>query len=163
MLRHLCNRPHTTTPIGTRLETIMDIRKALLIFAGTLCVVLGVLGMFLPLLPTTVFLLLAAYCYSHSSEKFHNWLLDNRWCGAYIRNYKAGKGISLRQKASTILVLWASIIFSMWLLAAGFWLNLLMIAIALGVTMHLILLKTYRPEVESDEEQRELTSFEEVS
>ena len=65
----------------------MDIRKALLIFAGTLCVGLGVLGMFLPLMPTTVFLLMAAYCYSKSSEKFHTWLLSNRLFGKYISNY----------------------------------------------------------------------------
>jgi len=126
----------------------MDVRKALLIFAGTVFVALGVLGMFLPLVPTTVFLLLAAYCYSHSSERFHNWLLNNRLCGAYIRNYKDGKGISLRQKVSTILFLWVSIGFSIWILAAGFWLNLLMIGIALGVSIHLIALKTYHPQTE---------------
>ena len=66
----------------------MDIRKAILIFTGTVCVALGVLGMFLPLMPTTVFLLMAAYCYSRSSERFHNWLLTNRLCGSYISNYK---------------------------------------------------------------------------
>ncbi len=126
----------------------MDVRKALLIFAGTVFVALGVLGMFLPLVPTTVFLLLAAYCYSHSSERFHNWLLNNRLCGAYIRNYKDGKGISLRQKVSTILFLWVSIGFSIWILAAGFWLNLLMIGIALGVSIHLIALETYHPQTE---------------
>lgn len=125
----------------------MDIRKALLIFAGTLCVGLGVLGMFLPLMPTTVFLLLAAYCYSHSSEKFHNWLLSNRWLGSYIKNYKGGKGISVRQKVSTIIMLWLSIGFSMWMVG-GFWINLLLAAIALGVTVHLVMIKTYRPESE---------------
>lgn len=124
----------------------MDIRKAVLIFAGTMCVALGVLGMFLPLLPTTVFLLMAAYCYSRSSERFHDWLLNNRWCGAYIKNYKSGKGISMRQKISTIAVLWASISFSIWMVSAGFWLTLLLVAIAVGVSLHLILLKTYRPE-----------------
>ncbi len=138
----------------------MDIRKALLIFAGTLCVGLGVLGMFLPLMPTTVFLLLAAYCYSRSSEKFHNWLLNNRWCGSYIRNYKSGKGISLRQKISTIITLWASIGFSVWLLAGGFWLNLIMFAIALGVTTHLVMLKTYTPVIEPSPENTELSSAE---
>lgn len=139
----------------------MDIRKALLIFAGTVCVGLGVLGMFLPLLPTTVFLLLAAYCYSHSSEKFHDWLLENRWFGPYIKNYRSGRGISLRQKVSTIAFLWASIGFSIWVLAGGFWLNLLMISIALGVSIHLVWLKTYRPEVEA--RQTEPAPLEETS
>lgn len=124
----------------------MDIRKGILIFAGTMCVALGVLGMFLPLLPTTVFLLMAAYCYSRSSERFHNWLLNNRWCGAYIKNYKSGNGISVRQKVSTIAILWASIGFSIWMISASFWLTLLLLAIAGGVTIHLVMLKTHRPE-----------------
>ena len=132
----------------------MDIRKALLIFAGTLCVGLGVLGMFLPLLPTTVFLLLAAYCYSRSSERFHNWLLTNRWCGSYIKNYKSGKGISIRQKLSTIATLWLSIGFSMWLVGS-FWIDLLLIAIALGVTIHLVMIKTFRAEVQAIEVETE--------
>ena len=135
----------------------MDIRKALLIFAGTLCVGLGVLGMFLPLLPTTVFLLLAAYCYSRSSERFHNWLLTNRWCGSYIKNYKSGKGISIRQKVSTIATLWLSIGFSMWLVG-GFWIDLLLIAIALGVTIHLVMLKTHVPETDPIAENAEMVS-----
>lgn len=126
-----------------------DIRKALLIFFGTLFVALGVLGMFLPLVPTTVFLLMAAYCYSKSSEKFHNWLLSNRWCGAYIKNYKSGRGISARQKASTIALLWASIGFSMWYVSGALWFNLLMLAIAISVTVHLLWIKTYRAETET--------------
>src|SRR5829696_10261067 len=106
----------------------MDIRKAILIFAGTVCVALGVLGMFLPLLPTTVFLLMAAYCYSRSSERFHTWLLTNRLFGSYINNYKSGRGISLRQKISTITILWLSIGFSIWMIG-GLWGSLLLIAI----------------------------------
>lgn len=124
----------------------MDIRKAVLIFAGTVCVALGVLGMFLPLLPTTVFLLMAAYCYSRSSEKFHTWLLNNRLCGSYIRNYKSGEGISIRQKISTIAILWISIGLSAWIVGAGFWVNLLLFAIAAGVTLHLVLLKSRKTE-----------------
>lgn len=122
----------------------MDIRKAFLIFFGTLFVALGVLGMFVPLLPTTVFLLMAAYCYSHSSERFHRWLLNNRWCGTYIRNYKSGRGISRRQKISTIAVLWTSIGVSIWLVG-GFWIGLLLLAVAVGVTIHLVMLRTYHP------------------
>lgn len=124
----------------------MDIRKAVLIFCGTICVGLGVLGMFLPLMPTTVFLLLAAYCYSRSSEKFHTWLLSNRLFGKYIANYKAGNGISLQQKWTTAIFLWASIGFSIWMTGGGFWVTLLLLAVAIGVTVHLFMLKTYRPE-----------------
>ena len=122
----------------------MDIRKGILIFTGTVCVGLGVLGMILPLLPTTVFLLLAAYCYSRSSERFHNWLITNRWCGQYIQNYRSGRGISLSQKISTLLILWASIGSSIWIVSPSFWLTLLLLAVALGVTTHILWLKTYR-------------------
>lgn len=124
----------------------MDIRKALLIFVGTVCVGLGVLGMFLPLMPTTVFLLMAAYCYSKSSERFHNWLLTNRLCGKYISNYKSGRGISMRQKISTIAVLWASIGVSIWLMNGKLWVSLLLAAIAVAVSIHIFWLKTYRTE-----------------
>ena len=98
--------------------------------------------MFLTLFYTIVFILLAAYCYSKSSERFHTWLLNNSWCGEYIRNYKSGKGITVRQKISTIAMLWLSISFSMWYVSGAIWFNLLMLAIASGVTAHLLLIKT---------------------
>lgn len=123
----------------------MDIRKALLIFLGTVCVGLGVLGMFLPLMPTTVFLLMAAYCYSKSSDRFHTWLLNNPLCGKYIKNYKSGRGITAKQKATSIGLLWASIGFSIWYVR-GFWLTILLASIAIGVTTHILWLKTHREE-----------------
>jgi uncharacterized protein len=124
----------------------MNVKKAILIFLGTVCVGLGVLGMFLPLLPTTVFLLMAAYCYSHSSERFHNWLLTNRLCGEYISNYRSKRGITVRQKVTTLLTLWASIGFSAWLLGGRLWVVLLLAAVAAGVSIHILRLNTYRPE-----------------
>jgi uncharacterized membrane protein YbaN (DUF454 family) len=127
----------------------MDLRKAILIFLGTVCVGLGVMGMFLPLMPTTVFLLMAAYCYSKSSEKFHMWLMSNKLFGKYISDYKSGKGISIRQKVSTIAILWASIGLSIWMISAKFWVSLLLVAIAVGVTAHLLWLKTSTEETTS--------------
>ena len=124
----------------------MDVRKALMIFFGTVFVGLGVIGMFLPLVPTTVFLLLAAYCYSRSSDRFHTWLLTNRWCGRYITDYQDGKGMTAAHKAKAILLLWGSIGFSIWLVGGRFWLTLLLAAIAAGVTAHLLWIRTYRPE-----------------
>lgn len=127
----------------------MDVRKAALIFFGTVCVGLGVLGIFLPLMPTTVFLLMAAYCYSRSSDRFHNWLLNNRLCGKYIRNYKTGRGMTVRQKATSIAILWASIGVSIWFVKDSFWVTLLLVAIAVGVSVHLLWIKTHREESEN--------------
>src|SRR5688572_1587326 len=128
-----------------RAPPMYDIRKILLIFLGTVFVGLGILGMFLPLVPTTVFLLLAAFCYSRSSERFHRWLLTNRWCGDYIRNYHEGRGMTVANKAKAVFVLWASIGFSIWFVSGKFWLTLILLAIAAGVTIHLLRLPTYRP------------------
>jgi len=128
----------------------MDIKKGILIFVGTVCVGLGILGMFLPLMPTTVFLLLAAYCYSRSSDRFHNWLMNNRFLGKDISSYKSGNGISVSQKISTISILWISIGASIWMLGSRFWPALLLLAVAIGVTLHLLWIKTFRPDGASD-------------
>ena len=70
--------------------------RAVLIVAGTLCVGLGALGIFLPLLPTTPFLLLAAACYARSSQRFYDWLLNNKYLGQYITGYVQRRGYPLR-------------------------------------------------------------------
>jgi len=141
----------------------MTIKKAVLIFFGTLFVGLGVLGMILPLMPTTVFLLLAAYCYSKSSERFHSWLLNNSWCGEYIRNYQTGRGMTIRQKTSTMAMLWPSIGFSMWFVGGAWWLNLLLIAVAAGVSFHILRLETYRPESASKLAEGKMPVLDDIS
>ncbi len=75
-----------------------QVKKWTLIVAGTICVCLGVAGIFLPLLPTTPFLLLAAVCYAGSSPRFYHWLMNNRWFGRYIKNYREGKGLTLNDE-----------------------------------------------------------------
>jgi hypothetical protein len=128
----------------------MDIRKAALIFLGTICVGLGILGMFLPLMPTTVFLLMAAYCYSKSSERFHNWLMTNKLCGKYISNYKSGRGMTVGSKITSLLTLWASIGLSIWLVNGKLWLSILLALIAVAVSAHILWIKTCRAEDEKE-------------
>ena len=70
---------------------------------------LGVLGIFLPLLPTTVFLLLAAACYARSSERFYLKLVNSPWLGGYIRNQREGRGMRRRDKIVTLALLWIGI------------------------------------------------------
>ena len=120
------------------------VARALLVVCGTLAVALGVLGAFLPVLPTTPFLLLAAVCYARSSQRCHHWLLNNRWCGRYIRDYRAGGGLPLRQKVITLALLWLTIGFTAWRVTPVWWGRLLLIGIAVGVTVHLVRMKTTR-------------------
>ncbi|MCT1901458.1 YbaN family protein [Oceanobacillus sojae] len=89
-------------------------KKALLISCGSLSLGLGIIGIILPLLPTTPFLLLSAACYAKSSEKLYNWLLENKYFGSYIKNYRAGKGIPLKVKITAVSVLWLSLSFTIY-------------------------------------------------
>jgi uncharacterized membrane protein YbaN (DUF454 family) len=127
--------------------------KALLATAGSISVALGVLGIFLPLLPTTVFLLLAAACYARSSERFHRRLVTNRWLSPYLRAGRAGGGMSRGQKALTLVLLWMSLgITAMWATEA-WWVRGLLGAVGIGVTLHMARLPALRmgPVPASDE------------
>lgn len=115
--------------------------KGLLIVCGTLCVALGVLGIFLPLLPTTVFLLMAAACYARSSDRFYERLITHRWLGGYIRNHREGRGMRRRDKIGTLVLLWVGIGATIVWTAEAAWLRLLLLAIAVGVTVHVVRLR----------------------
>lgn len=110
----------------------------LLISAGTVSVFLGLLGIILPLLPTTPFLLLAAASYAKSSEKFYNWLITNRFFGSYIKNYRDGKGIPLRIRITSISFLWITILITVFFFVPVITVKILLIVIAVGVTVHII-------------------------
>jgi uncharacterized protein len=115
--------------------------KAALFACGTLCVVLGVIGMFLPIMPTTVFLLLAAACYARSSERFHRKLVENRWLGPYLQQ---NRGLTLRQKATILSVLWVGLAATMIWTTQSVWLRLILAAIGIGVTLHVVRLPAFR-------------------
>ncbi|MBI2428177.1 MAG: YbaN family protein [Ignavibacteriales bacterium] len=116
-----------------------------LLTAGTVLVGIGILGIFLPLLPTTVFFLMAAWCYARSSRRFYEWLHHNKYFGKYIKNYREGKGISVSSKISTIVVLWGGILYSIFV-TQSLVLGLILVAIAIGVTIHIIVIPTHRSE-----------------
>jgi uncharacterized protein len=120
--------------------------KGVLIGVGTLSVGLGLLGMFVPLLPTTPFLLLAAFCYARSSERFYHWLMTNRFFGEYIRNYREGRGIALKHKVIALTLLWTTIGYSVCFLVTAWWGKALLVAIAAGVTIHLVTVGTLKVE-----------------
>jgi len=117
------------------------LKRQLLIITGTICVVIGVIGIFIPILPTTPFLLLATACYLRSSQRFHSWLMNNRVFGVYIRNYTEGRGMRIKVKLFTITLLWVTIGISISVAAPNWIVKTILIIIAIGVTLHIILIK----------------------
>jgi uncharacterized membrane protein YbaN (DUF454 family) len=100
-----------------------------------------VIGIFLPVMPTTVFLLLAAACYARSSERFYQSLVTNRFLGHYIRNSREGRGLTRRQKATTLVLLWIGIGATAAFSIHAWWLRALLLLIAIAVTVHVARIK----------------------
>ncbi len=117
--------------------------RLLLLSAGWAMVALGVVGIFTPLLPTTPFLLVAAFCFERSSPRFHRMLLRNRYLNSYIENYKTGRGVPVEVKLKSLGFLWVALFLSSFLWAE-LWYWALLFAVGAGVTLHILLLKTDR-------------------
>ena len=114
------------------------------IIAGSISLALGIIGIFLPLLPTTPFLLLTAACYARGSERLHNWLLNNKLFGKYVRNYREGKGIPARSKVLALTLLWLTIGFSIFYVIPILIVQIILLAIATLVSIYIISLPTLR-------------------
>lgn len=114
----------------------------LLAGAGWLATGLAIAGIFLPLLPTVPLLLLAAACFARSSPRCHAWLLDHPRLGPLVSGYLEGSGIPLRAKVKAILMIWLSVSLSLVLSRPPTWVQMLVLAIAAGVTLYLLRLPT---------------------
>jgi uncharacterized membrane protein YbaN (DUF454 family) len=114
--------------------------KILLNVIGIIAVVLAILGIFLPLLPTTPFLLLASACFIRGSARLHRWLLNNPLFGEYLRNIEEKKGIPLKSKVITLVLLWASLGFSIYTVSPL--LKGMLVAIGIGVSVWILHMKT---------------------
>jgi uncharacterized membrane protein YbaN (DUF454 family) len=126
-------------PLGNR---PLVVRYALLAI-GWLSVVLGVIGIFIPVLPTTPFLLLAAACFARSSPRFYRWLVEHPRLGPWIGDYLSGTGIPLKGKVYAIGLMWASILLSCYLVPLP-WARVFMLTSAVLVTVYILRQKTLR-------------------
>lgn len=135
--------PASTTP---RLQTarVADVgaslarpvRRTALLACGTLSLGLGLLGIFVPLLPTTCFLLLAAWCYARSSRRLYDKLLGARLVGPYLRRYRDERAIPVHVKTASLVMLWLTIGWSV-IVVPSWWARVALTAVAVGVTWHL--------------------------
>lgn len=116
--------------------------KWLLMSLGILAMVVGLIGVVVPLLPTTPFLLLAAACFVRSSDTMYGWLVSNRLFGGFIRDYREQRGVSARAKIVALALLWGVIGYTALTAVDAAWLRVLLVAIAVAVTIHLLRLRT---------------------
>ena len=133
-------KPESTKEIRASQKLV----RAFFFVAGTVSLVLGAIGIVLPILPTTPFLLLALACYFRSSERMTNWMLNNKYFGKYIRNYRDGKGIPLKTKLFALTILWTTIVISSFFIIPVLIIQIILFIVATAVTIHLVRLPTYR-------------------
>lgn len=115
---------------------ITPLKHTLLIIAGCLSLAIGVIGAFIPLLPTVPLVLLSGFCFARSSERLHTWLINNPHFGSIIRNFESGGEIPRRVKIRAITVIWISMTVSA-LIVARLPLVIMLAVIGSGVTIYL--------------------------
>jgi uncharacterized membrane protein YbaN (DUF454 family) len=129
---------------GKRSITASPFTRSILIAAGVVCVGLGIAGVFVPLLPTTPFLLLAAACFIRSSDRLYRWLTTNRWVGGHVRNYMEHRATNRATKVASIAMLWCALSLAAVLFVQSWPIRALLLAVGVGVTIHLAKLRTIR-------------------
>ena len=123
------------------------IRNKIFVISGTFFLLIGIIGIIIPVLPTTPFLLLSAACYARGSKKFYNWLINSKWLGEYIKNYQEGRGIPIKVKILTITFLWITIVFSTVIFVTNYLIQIILIIIAIAVTIHILTIKTMKKNI----------------
>ena len=136
------SREQRELPPDQDMHFVNRVIKAVLLLTGTISLGLGILGMVLPVLPTTPFLLLSAAAYARGSKRFYHWLMANKWFGPTILSYREGKGIPRKTKITAIAMLWTSILSSVIFFIDNVYLKGLLVVIAIAVTWHLLVIKT---------------------
>ena len=116
--------------------------KTICIILGTVSLALGIIGIFLPLLPTTPYLLLPAALYFRGSPRLYQWLLNHKHFGPYIRNFRENKAIPLRAKIISLLLMWGTMIYCIFFLIPLVWVKVVMFLVAAGVSWHILSFKT---------------------
>ena len=120
------------------------ITKLFYVLVGHLSLGLGLVGIVLPLLPTTPFVLLAAACYMRGSVSLYNRLINHRLLGPYIMDYRGGKGIPMNVKITALVLIWITIPLSVFFLIQQYYVRLALMAIAFAVSVMIWRLPTIR-------------------
>jgi len=116
--------------------------RGLFLILGFLSLSLGLLGVFLPILPTTPFLLLTAWLFFRGSPKTHQWFINKSIAGKYTQSFIEHKAIPLKAKITSITILWVTITLSALYFISYCWIKMSLFAIAIGVSAYILSYKT---------------------
>lgn len=120
----------------------MEISRVLFFTLGLTFLGIGAIGIVLPVLPTTPFVIVSALCFGKSSERFERWISNNRYFGSYIGNYKTRKGVPLDVKIKSIIFLWVMLLVSIFFFISNIYIQILLMVVGVGVTAHIWMLNT---------------------
>lgn len=122
-------------------------KKLILLSCGYISLTLGIIGIVVPLLPTTPFILLASACFVRSSTSLNRWLLNHRVFGNYIYAFQHFHAISKKSKVTALFLLWICIVCSCLFVVSVWWIRILLIIIAISVSIYLLSFKTLTNEM----------------
>lgn len=114
------------------------IRQKLFLLLGCTSLGLGFAGVFLPVLPTTPFVLLSGYCFSRSSDRLHRWLLAHRTFGSVLSNWEHGGAIRPQAKACSILLMNGLIGYTLFFRETSLPVKILLVSIMIGVSTFIL-------------------------
>ncbi|MDR3063540.1 MAG: YbaN family protein [Methanobrevibacter sp.] len=119
----------------------MKIKKLFYFSFGTIFLSIGTVGIFVPVLPSTPFVIVAALFYGKSSERAEKWIMRNKYFASYIKNYKEKIGIPKDVKIKSLVFLWFMLILSM-IFTNKLMITIVLMVIGILVSLHIYLLKT---------------------
>ncbi len=138
-------------PAQQKTTTIKEIKaiknpliRTLLIISGIISLVLGIIGILLPVLPTTPFIILAAACFARSSQKFYDRLYENRFFGKILRDFRDKKGLALKYKIYILTMLWLTLTSTAIFFTDSIIVRIILFSIAIAVTVHISKYKTLK-------------------
>ena len=118
--------------------------RILLIVCGFMAMILGIMGIFLPLLPTTPFLLLAAACFFRSSPRLYQWLINHKQMGPYICNFREHKAIPLKAKIISVSMVWITMLIAAFGVVPYLWIRIGLLLLAAAISWHILSYKTLK-------------------
>ena len=115
----------------------MQGKRIFYLLLGWFSLITGIIGIFLPLLPTTPLVLLAAWCFSKSSERFHTWLINHKFFGPIVSDWQSNDGIPRKSRNRAIIFMWLGMAISI-LMVGRFWATVGLVCIGICVSIYLL-------------------------